>query len=347
MSDDVLDLLERAPAPSMSIDPYAVVLGGRRRLRRRRAGIAVAGIAAAAVVLAVVAQLPGGVSRQPVPASPSAPSTDVTRAAATLEAGRGRYHVRVEPRPDDPLHVTYLSIAPDGTETEIGGASLTGLGEELTYGHADASDVILGILPVDAKGVSAFFGADSDPNPETTWTPLPGTSYRAFAIGVRPPLTTDDLWFLTWTDAEGRHHTTDGGSTRSAVFTIPRTDDPVVLWADRERGAWGLTGGGLSASREGIKTPEVHLTAWPAAPGESGWVGAYGLLPAGARDIEVTAPPGRRLDGDVQWQALEDVDATAFLAVLDPTTAGSARDWAPRVTWVNANGTRGSFSLGG
>ena len=350
MSDDVLDLLEQAPAPPMSIDPYEAVLGGRRRLGRRRVGFAVAAVAAVAVVVAVATQLPGAAPSRPVPAGPTTVNGSPTTTAALLEFGGERYEVRVVPQPGDPLELSFRKLSGDPAATSwslIGGVSGTGLGDDLTYGtDPDGGDVILGVVSSGARSVSAFFGG-AEVNTESRRKALPGTAYDAFAIRLHAPATTKDLWFLMWTDAKGHHHTTDGASTRSAVFSISRTDDPVVLWGDRERGAWGLTGGGLSASREGIKTPEVQFAAWPAGPGESGWAGAYGLLPAGARDIEVTAPPGGQLDGDVQWQALEDVDATAFLAVLDPTTAGSASGWAPRVTWMNANGTRGSFSVGG
>lgn len=342
MSDDVLELLETAPAPPMSIDPYAAVLGGRRRLRRRRAGLAGAGLAAAAVVLAVVTQLPGADSRALVPATPSEASTALPRAEAILESGRGRYLVRLGPRAGA-MDVAYLSVAPDGTETEIGGGSLTDLGEGLSYHHAGAGDVILGVMPANATDVSAFFGPDTDSNLDTTLAPLPGTAYRAFAIGVRPPLTTDDLWFLLWTDAQGRQRSTAPSDTRSAVFTIPRTADAVVLWGDAGAGSWGLVGGGLTTVREGTQTPQLQLAQYPAAD-DGAWQGVYGLVPAGARDIEVTLPPGARLDGFVQGQALEDLDATAFLAVLDEEEPGATKEWVPRVTWTNADGSPGAYS---
>lgn len=342
MSDDVLDLLETAPAPPMSIDPYAAVLGGRRRLRRRRARFAGAGLAAAAVVLAVLTHLPGNDDRALVPATPSAPTTGMTRSEAVLRSVGGRYLVRLDPRPDDPGHLAYLSLAPDGTESEIGGGSVTGLGDQPTYGHADGSDVILGVLPADAKNLSAFFGPDTDQNLRTTSALLPGTPYRAFAIGLLPPLTTDDLWFLLWTDAQGRQHSTAPSDARTALFTVPRTDDAVVVWGDVAAGSWGLVGGGLTTVREGTQTPQLQLAQHPAAT--STWQGVYGLLPAGARDVEVALPAGARRDGDVQWQALEALDATAFLAVFDEGVPGATKGWVPRVTWTNADGSPGTFT---
>jgi hypothetical protein len=73
MSDEIRDLLELAPAPRMAIDPYAAVLGGRRRMRRRRAGVASLGVAAVAAVTAVALQL-GGAPRALAPAGTTPPT---------------------------------------------------------------------------------------------------------------------------------------------------------------------------------------------------------------------------------------------------------------------------------
>ncbi|MGN6753494.1 MAG: hypothetical protein ACTHJJ_13205 [Intrasporangium sp.] len=84
MSDEIRDLLELAPAPRMAIDPYAAVLGGRRRVRRRRAGFTSLGIAAAAAVTAVALQL-GGVPHALAPAGSTPPTPIVPTSGPITE----------------------------------------------------------------------------------------------------------------------------------------------------------------------------------------------------------------------------------------------------------------------
>lgn len=75
MPEDLKTLLERAEAPTMHVDPHAVLAGGRRR-HRRRTGLTMTALAAAVGVLAVGAATVGDLGPGTLrPAASSATAT--------------------------------------------------------------------------------------------------------------------------------------------------------------------------------------------------------------------------------------------------------------------------------
>ncbi|SES40379.1 hypothetical protein SAMN05216199_3377 [Pedococcus cremeus] len=83
MPDDLRTLLERAEAPSMRVDPHAVLDGGRRR-HRRRAALATTALAAAIGVLAVGAATVGDLGPKALrPASAGSTTSSGPAASST------------------------------------------------------------------------------------------------------------------------------------------------------------------------------------------------------------------------------------------------------------------------
>lgn len=101
MPEDLKTLLERADAPSMHVDPHAVLAGGRRR-HRRRTGIASAALATTVGVLAVGAAIVGDLgpgtlrpAASSATATRSTPSTPPTSSAPSPEPVTARVKLEV------------------------------------------------------------------------------------------------------------------------------------------------------------------------------------------------------------------------------------------------------------
>ena len=89
MPDEIGTLFHQASTPTMSVDPYAVLAGGRRRRRRRRL-VAVAGTAAATLVLGVGAWTALSDStgdEQTLPAATPSASVSLPEAVAEVSLG--------------------------------------------------------------------------------------------------------------------------------------------------------------------------------------------------------------------------------------------------------------------
>lgn len=79
MPDDVLDLLEHAPEPPMSVDADRVITRARRTRRARRSLVGAAALTGAALVTAGASLLPDLTpDRGPLPAAPTAPRVTAT-----------------------------------------------------------------------------------------------------------------------------------------------------------------------------------------------------------------------------------------------------------------------------
>ncbi|KQU70819.1 hypothetical protein [Phycicoccus sp. Root101] len=136
MSVDLNEVLEGTSAPPMGIDPYAVVHGGRRRVRRRRLTAVASGTAVVAAigVAAAVADGPGTAPLTPVASARTSASPDaLLRAPSTLEfTQRGAdgvvrsYRVTVSPdRGLDRNQAVLEVLEPGGGATLIGAIAMT------------------------------------------------------------------------------------------------------------------------------------------------------------------------------------------------------------------------------
>ncbi len=145
MSDELADLLEQVETPAMQIDPYAVVLGGRRRHHSRVLGRVSGGVAGAAVIAVVAVALSAG---RPT-TLPSVPGTSGPRTSTAADT----------------------TIRPDGAEPGSFAIDVPGVGDGTVNagGHFWVSPVLDGGQPgaafqrYDVRGWSASLEAFSVP----------------------------------------------------------------------------------------------------------------------------------------------------------------------------------------
>ena len=89
MSPEIADLLHRAAVPAMTIDPYAVVAGGRRRHRRRMVATVAAWSAVVAAITALAVGLGHDHGASMLPAGP--PSSTTSAPPDRLSAAAAHY----------------------------------------------------------------------------------------------------------------------------------------------------------------------------------------------------------------------------------------------------------------
>ena len=122
MPEDLKTLLERADAPTMHVDPHAVLAGGRRR-HRRRAGMASAALAATVGVLAVGAATWGDLGPDPV-----------RPAAATSTATSSQSSTRSAPSPRPVTARVVLDVGHCWVEDVVFDGQTWGLTEQQQLG---------------------------------------------------------------------------------------------------------------------------------------------------------------------------------------------------------------------
>jgi hypothetical protein len=247
--DDITTLFHESTPPSMSVDPYAVLAGGRRRRRRRAAvtGSALTALAAVAVVVAVGGLGSGGPSA--LPADGSHPAKPVTTTLGGKEpmlgsdgrpiSGPSRFAVEIDPsRPDN---LGYYVVEDSGKRTLIARSSVA--------------------LP------TASTNADA---PAVTWGT--GSAVPHVVIGVMP--TTATQWILLNPDASSASHSDQAplGATGLQAFvsvydnTTDATKATGLVWRDESGRVWDQSGvvpsAGLSAAVVGFVDP--RLSVWGA-----------------------------------------------------------------------------------
>lgn len=344
MSDDVLDLLERAPAPAMSIDPYAAVLGGRRRLRRRRAGFVAGGAAAVALVAAVGLSLLGGV---PVASTPAGSGdTPQTATSARLDLGDATYTVRLVENGSSHDTLEYGGIA----DVPAYAKRVPHIGGTTMWVRADRPDTIVGVVPSGGPGLTAWLG----PGPGGSWDmrrePIVGTAYDAFAIKVLGGGDATDIAAIDWQDVRGAWHSTRESDETTAVFTS-RGGEIVRLWVTPDRSSWGVAWAGMQGEFAGRPSATPTLVRYGdngVGAGGSGttpaW-GAFGLLPPGATKVDVRAREGsevtrvtvggQRLGGFTPW----------FAELGGPGTAAPGSGVVESIAWTDADGVRHEMTI--
>lgn len=330
--------------PGLGFDPDEVLRRGQRAVLRRRVLGAGAGLAVVLAVVAGAAQFGGEPRALPPSSDGSSPvvSRPTTSAEATLTLGDATYIVRYTVTGGAEDRLEYGQAGVDGAA----GSSVSSDGEGMTFGGAGDGNVVLGVVPADTRSVSAFLAPGKD-QAEMVQAELPGTKYRAFAIVIHGSGTIEDLRSIDWEDGTGRAHTTAPSDFRTAVFTVPSTDDAIQVWADADSKAWGarMPGTTTTAPEPFGGEPMLMYVGREDATGAAGstWWVTYGLLPAGATDVQLRLTDGSTVVGEVYHQQLEAIDATAFAAELDTPGDGQQGGVVAEVTWVNPDGTRGSF----
>jgi len=342
--------------PGLGFDPAEVLRLGHRAVRRRR----VVGIGATAAVAVAAIAVAGQLGGQPNPLTPtgngSRPTVtqSVASSRATLDLGGTTYVVRYIVTGGDEDRLEYGQLGVDG----LAGSSVSSRGDGMTYGGTDAGKAVIGVVPAGTTSVSGFVLPARGTTRSVT-APLAGTRYDAFAIAIDGPGTVADLRSIEWEDAEGRAHTTAASDFQSAVFTVPSTGDAMQVWADAATRAWGarmpgttteapepyagkpglMYVGGRLGGHEGGPEPTAPL---PMPEGKAWWV-AYGMLPAGASQVELRLRDAATVVGDIYHQQLEAIGATAFAVELKTGGDGQQGGVVAEVRWVNADGTAGSF----
>ncbi len=334
----------------VDVDPNAVVMSGRRVLRRRRLATG-AGIAAAVVALGGVgvATLTDGVDRTSDPAvSTSVPtatgpvSVDLTRTADVGDAwGRpdGRASVRVTVDPKARTWTNAL-IASDGSVSPQTSAALRANPLTATWSRdPGAPGLVVGLLPAAAVNWAPVW-VDASPASTQDVAAMPGTGLQAFALWHEGGASTQ-LAGLDWTDGQ-RVYTTSGAAVPSE-----RVGDEVVF-VDQTQGLMGIFGPGSSSFKELRDTPDGQQ------PSVMRGVLAEGstmmessvlvLLPAGATRVDVKPAPGATL---LSTNAISGGSTSGTLLVtrlrMPEATPGTGVD---RVTWTNPDGTTASSKVG-
>ena len=118
MSDRLLELLARPPAPPMSVDTAEIVRAGRARAHRRRI-VRVLSTAAAGIALLVVAALAWP---SPRPEAMLPAGTPTTLPTAVDAVPLTREEVVEVPVPGDDGEVLYAHLLPDGLAGLVGSA---------------------------------------------------------------------------------------------------------------------------------------------------------------------------------------------------------------------------------
>ncbi len=304
MADEIATLFHEAATPTMAVDPYAVLAGGRRRRRRRTLAVGAAAATAATVAVAVTAASLGGADlADPLPAGRT--DTSATATSATLDIGNpvdntgtpipgpSRFAVTVDPaRSDVDGNLGYYTVGPDGRRTLLArsdirlpsGSAVSGERPSVTWGTGSAAPhVVIGVLPAGATqwtliAAGATGGSYSDD------APLPGVGLTAFAAIYEKAGDAGDVTGIVWRDRDGVVWDQTG---RLAATDL---GGGVLGFVDPRLSVWGSFGDSTIATAplpgEGRPTMSVSGNDADRA------VRLVGLVPAGATDPVVRYAPG-------------------------------------------------------
>ncbi|GAB3064994.1 hypothetical protein [Pedococcus soli] len=235
---DALDLLRNEPAPPMHVDLTEVVALGRRRTRRRAAGLAVVGAAAAVAVLAVGASLL------------SAPGNDTTTPAATSSTGP-----RASARTSGSAAQTAPSLSGRRTLT-VGDAAYTmSVGDEVL-----TIDVVRGGHR--ERSVAGLLGSGG------TWRVIDGTGGRQVLTGIVPGVA-DAIELLPPTGEKVQEHTVAlarGRDFTAFVVTFAQPLDSLTPAVDVGWGAKGTPTSWVLGTEPGTASLAVTMVGEGTAP---------------------------------------------------------------------------------
>lgn len=200
--------------------------------------------------------------------------------------------------------------------------------------------LVLGVLPKDARDVALLWWGDS-PTSTQAMEPLPGTAFQAFAIWHDDSASQTTFAGFDWTDGEAVYRA-DGSRVNSA-----RLGD-VVAFADPTQNLVGMFGNGTTATKP---LGDVRFGAVPVLmmgrQEESGAMRTALLLvlPAGARDVVVTAAPGATVESTEYANGGTTGDTLVVARLLVPASVGGTG--ATTVTWKGADGREWSNPVTG
>lgn len=335
MSDrQIVDLLDRAAmvAPPMHVSAGSVLVGGRRRVRRRRlqgAGVAVAAASIAGVTWVGFGQVGGATTARMVPA---ATTWDTTEPVEVENLFRG-------------LEGTDASFPRSATLERPRGAAAT-----LTLDYADGRDGAAisgeqlpgGVQVFRGEGVTvvAWVAPDNaEPGSAVVWSNTAGNGSSASSDSLE--IEEGKLEFLAiqhQADADIRvddvlfHNeagvlAASGTPVQSGVLNAG--DASLRVFSAPELGVWG------SSDPRGLMVNPGSLVGGYHAqvPTDGrGWgsddlAGVHGRLPATATDVRLIGPAGTPIDGELDTLRLgEDLFAFATSSEDSPELAWTASD---------------------
>lgn len=370
MTDDLLRLLESAPAPAMDLDENAVLSGGRRRQRRRRLGRAASVVAAVAVVAG--GWWVGAGSGSSGGARPGGTDMSVvTTSAGTLELALGSAAGTTIELWHDRGSVN-AGAAREGQNVEVGVVARTpvderGRGTVLTaFGHR----YVLLVTSRKPTALTLRTAAGSSPwgsaSPDGTDSGrVPGTTlWATLADADAVPDGTPGT--VSWRAADGTQAVAPVGPVVPAVSATGTSLDQ-TLEPGRAREVTTMNGPGLPAAVERFTasvtaptgatatarvTPEsgpdaADVALAPGAPGAfvlpvardatSRASHVYGLVRAGIAEVVVSGLGGSAVPEHWSTSSFPVVGTDVVLVVITVDTAADAGSrWA--VTWQSVDG---------
>jgi hypothetical protein len=358
------DSLSAAGTHLPHVDAGALVDSGHRIVRRRRL-VAVGGVAAFSAVVAVGVSALGALDRaaelRPGVSTPARGTASATielsgpRVVGGIDATR--FVVRIGPGAMPPLDgapssgadLAYYALV-DGREQLLGGSSTNGLTGRATFGHADGTDVAIGVVPGDAVDASLLGDGTSSGHSASPLVRVPGTAFKAIAFRFNEiPADSSDIRPIWWR-ADGTPVTNDGAGS---VVRFASAEGDVDLWAlpaadlvgQRTAGGGGTTllshlfaegVADLDATRDYVWDERETPAVVKADP-----VHLY-VIPGRASDVRGTYSPKV-----LHWSAIQTrywlaIDATVALARAElpetPATRGGTIPLLSRLTWTDAKG---------
>lgn len=334
--DHALDLIDRAGdlAPSMSVEPEAVLAAGRRKVRRRRMSSAT-GVGAMALVGAL--WLGGPLN----PFAPSGPTGAPAPAAIGWQQGLEERLFEISP---DPVHesgrVRWVAQLRSGEGDSVPELVLTRDGEQLDPIAAQEGPGEVLLFQTEGLSVAVWQSPEGSLGERPQWAPggfasqgagitVDGAELRYSVAEVVPGASGElvDLYWFT----EDAAHAASGASVASTVLTIEGTQTLVML--DEAREVWGMAQLGEHAGL-------LHVEPLVSGMGQSGWSGeqtvgtTVGVLPPGATDPTVDIGRASLVQAPLGTQ-------TAVMAVTltDQTTAETG------ITLEEADGTTTTYTL--
>lgn len=349
LRDLLRDTADAAGPEYRDVDCDAVLMHGRRLVRRRRVTTGL-GLAAATVAIGLVGLVSTGAlvdGAEPVPGSNPAHLSTGT-ATADLSRGLGDSPSGAGGSMDQPIvrvsadratgQVTYLA-GRAGAFVPIGTGQLPSSELGATWKvFEDEAGVVIGIIPAAANDHAV---AISNPSGVSTSTAgaLFGTNYQAVAVWPGGDTSTR-VTSLSWSVGTAIY-----GSTTAQALN--GQDVPTVVFLDRGQGVMGFLGEGSWTTRRLAEVPDDVLPTMVIrripAGSDTSRTTVLVVLPAGARAVEaITTSTGS--DPSVETLPAGPTSDTLVLVTV------TVPDWAQvigldRITWTNGDGSPGSGTV--
>jgi len=348
------DTADAEGAAYVDVAPDAVLVRGRRVVRRRRA-VAGVGIAAAAIVCLVGwSALGTGVDRTSTPAGTTSASphgavtavldtfsglTDGTSGAELSIPGPRRVAVTVDPSRTPDL--VYWDVAENGSRSMLGGSSLVGVDPlAATWGTAgDGSHVVVGVVPEQARAFSLVTPMrDAGGGMSTTVEKvLPGTGRKAFGTQFSDPSDPAAARHLVWWGVDGTVH----DETGALLPSVALGDDDgttVFLAAALDRmGTFAREGGASMMSLDSARNSSGRPVISTARGGAGSLTGLFvAVVPDGTTAGAMVPTKGTTVTRPLAVVDLPDTDRSVVWATY--TSADAPGATYSSVTWTEPGG---------